>query len=122
MAEAARSHATQAKLAQFTWDDAFLLDEQLSEDERLIRDTARDYAQDKLAPRVSEAYLNEATDRAIFNEMGELGLLGVTIFALTLPMTRLAVGTPEDVAKVPESHTGRYLAPMLKPARIRAAE
>lgn len=79
MAEAARSHATQAKLAQFTWDDAFLLDEQLSEDERLIRDTARDYAQDKLAPRVSEAYLNEATDRAIFNEMGELGLLGVTV-------------------------------------------
>ena len=79
MAEAARSHATQAKLAQFTWDDAFLLDEQLSEDERLIRDTARDYAQDKLTPRVTEAYLDEKTDRAIFNEMGELGLLGVTV-------------------------------------------
>ncbi|POR53399.1 glutaryl-CoA dehydrogenase [Bosea sp. OK403] len=79
MAEAARSHSTSHKLAEFTWDDAFLLDEQLSEDERLIRDTARDFAQEKLQPRVSEAYLNETTDRAIFNEMGELGLLGVTV-------------------------------------------
>ncbi|AMJ63155.1 acyl-CoA dehydrogenase [Bosea sp. PAMC 26642] len=79
MAEAARSHATSQKLAEFTWDDAFLLDEQLSEDERLIRDTARDFAQEKLQPRISEAYLNEATDRSIFNEMGELGLLGVTV-------------------------------------------
>ena len=67
------------KLAKFTWDDAYLLDEQLTEDERLIRDTARAYAQDKLAPRVSEAYLDEKTDRSIFNEMGELGLLGVTV-------------------------------------------
>jgi glutaryl-CoA dehydrogenase len=79
MAEAARSHATSHKLAEFTWDDAFLLDEQLTEDERLIRDTARSYAQEKLSPRVSEAYLNETTDRSIFNEMGELGLLGVTV-------------------------------------------
>jgi len=79
MAEAARSHSAQHKLAAFTWDDAFLLDEQLSEDERLIRDTARAYAQEKLQPRVSEAYLDEKTDRAIFNEMGELGLLGVTV-------------------------------------------
>ena len=67
------------KLAQFTWDDAFLLDEQLSEDERLIRDTARQYAQEKLLPRVEKAYLEEKTDREIFNEMGELGLLGVTV-------------------------------------------
>ena len=66
-------------LAQFTWEDPFLLDEQLSEDERLIRDSARDYAQEKLMPRVAEAYLDEKTDRAIFNEMGELGLLGVTV-------------------------------------------
>ncbi|CAN7336898.1 acyl-CoA dehydrogenase [Bosea sp. LjRoot9] len=79
MAEAARSHSTSHKLAEFTWDDAFLLDEQLNEDERLIRDTARDFAQEKLQPRVSEAYLNETTDRTIFNEMGELGLLGVTV-------------------------------------------
>ncbi len=68
-----------AKGAPFKWDDPFLLEDQLNEDERLIRDTARSYAQDKLAPRIVEAYLNEHTDRAIFNEMGELGLLGVTV-------------------------------------------
>lgn len=79
MAEAARSHSASHKLAEFQWDDAFLLDDQLSEDERLIRDTARQYAQEKLLPRVSEAYLDEKTDRSIFNEMGELGLLGVTV-------------------------------------------
>ncbi|MBA4269202.1 MAG: acyl-CoA dehydrogenase, partial [Methylobacterium sp.] len=79
MAEAARSHSTSHKLAEFTWDDAFLLNEQLTEDERLIRDTARAYAQEKLQPRISEAYLDEKTDRSIFNEMGELGLLGVTV-------------------------------------------
>src|SRR5947209_2380119 len=65
--------------ARFQWDDPFLLDAQLSDDERMIRDTARDYAQEKLFPRVTEAYLEEKTDRAIFNEMGALGLLGVTI-------------------------------------------
>lgn len=65
--------------AQFQWDDVFLLDAQLNEDERLIRDSARGYAQSRLLPRVSEAYLNESTDRAIFNEMGALGLLGVTL-------------------------------------------
>ena len=68
-----------AKMSAFQWDDPFLLDAQLSEDERLIRDTAQAYAQEKLAPRVVDAYLNEHTDRAIFNEMGELGLLGVTV-------------------------------------------
>jgi glutaryl-CoA dehydrogenase len=68
-----------AKMGAFQWDDPFLIDEQLSEDERLIRDTARAYAQEKLAPRVVDAYLSEHTDRAIFNEMGELGLLGVTV-------------------------------------------
>lgn len=79
MAEAARAHSTHEKPAAFKWDDPFLFDEQLTEDERLIRDTARDYAQEKLLPRVAEAYLEEKTDRAIFNEMGELGLLGVTL-------------------------------------------
>ena len=68
-----------AKMGAFQWDDPFLLDDQLTEDERLIRDTARAYAQEKLLPRVVDAYLNEHTDRAIFNEMGELGLLGVTV-------------------------------------------
>ncbi len=68
-----------APSAAFQWEDPFLLDDQLSDDERMIRDTARDYAQEKLLPRIVEAYQNETTDRSIFNEMGELGLLGVTV-------------------------------------------
>ena len=78
MQEKVRSAGKSAKL-QFAWDDAFLLEDQLSEDERMIRDTARDYCQSKLMPRVIEAYAKEKTDREIFNEMGALGLLGVTI-------------------------------------------
>jgi glutaryl-CoA dehydrogenase len=65
--------------ARFQWDDPLLLEEQLSDDERMIRDAARQYAQGRLMPRVIEAYRDEKTDRSIFNEMGELGLLGVTI-------------------------------------------
>ncbi len=67
------------KPAQFQWDDPFLLDDQLTEDERMIRDTARDYAQEKLQPRIVKAYANETTERGIFNEMGAMGLLGVTL-------------------------------------------
>ena len=52
----------------FQWDDPFLLDEQLTEDERMIRDTARAYAQDKLLPRVTKAYLEEKVDRDIFHD------------------------------------------------------
>ena len=63
----------------FQWDDPFLIEDQLTEDERMIRDTARAYAQDKLMPRASEAYLDEKTDREIFREMGELGLIGLTL-------------------------------------------
>lgn len=63
----------------FNWQDPFLMDEQLSEEERMVRDTARQYAQNKLLPRVREAYRNEETDPAIFREMGELGLLGPMI-------------------------------------------
>jgi glutaryl-CoA dehydrogenase len=65
--------------AAFQWDDPLLIEDQLSEDERMIRDTARDYCQEKLAPRVVSAYLEERTDREIFTEMGALGLLGITI-------------------------------------------
>ena len=68
-----------AKHAAFSWDDPFLLDDQLSEDERMIRDAARAFATDRLLPRVEKAYLEEKTDPAIFAEMGEAGLLGVTI-------------------------------------------
>src|SRR3954464_14823888 len=66
-------------VSAFQWDDPLLLEDQLGEEEKMIRDTARGYAQDRLAPRVQEAYANEHTDRAIFDEMGELGLLGVTL-------------------------------------------
>ena len=63
----------------FDWADPFLLDAQLSEDERMVRDTARDYARDHLVPRVTAAYREERFDRAIMSEMGALGLLGATI-------------------------------------------
>ena len=63
----------------FQWDDPFRLTTSSGKTRRLIRDSARAYAQEKLAPRIVEAYMNEHTDRAIFNEMGALGLLGVTV-------------------------------------------
>ena len=61
------------------WQDPFLLEQQLTDEQRMVRDSARQYAQGKLLPRVQEAYRNEETDPAIFREMGELGLLGSTI-------------------------------------------
>ncbi|WP_299481472.1 acyl-CoA dehydrogenase [uncultured Paracoccus sp.] len=64
---------------KLVWDDAFLLDQQLSSEERMIRDSARAYAQSKLEPRVREAFRNEQTDPEIFAEMGAQGLLGVTV-------------------------------------------
>jgi glutaryl-CoA dehydrogenase len=66
-------------LAPFDWADPFHLAAQLSEEERMIAESARAYAQDKLMPRVSDAYLNERVAPEIFAEMGEMGLLGVTI-------------------------------------------
>ncbi len=66
-------------LSRFDWEDAFRLDDQLSEEERMLRDGARAYAQEKLQPRVIAAYRDEKTDPAIFREMGEMGLLGVTV-------------------------------------------
>jgi len=65
--------------AAFKWDDPLLLDQQLTEEERMVRDSARAYCQGKLAPRVLEAFRHEKTDPAIFREMGGLGLLGPTI-------------------------------------------
>ncbi len=65
--------------AAFRWDDPLLLDDQLSRDECLIRDAARDYCQGRLAPRILDAFRQERTDPAIFREMGEMGLLGATI-------------------------------------------
>jgi len=68
-----------AGMTRFDWSDPFFLDAQLSEEERMIRDAAKAYAEDKLAPRVIKAWSEEATDPAIFAEMGELGLLGPTV-------------------------------------------
>jgi len=65
--------------AQFQWEDPLLLSQQLSDDERMVRDAARAYCQDKLQPRILEAFRHERTDPGIFREMGELGLLGSTI-------------------------------------------
>jgi glutaryl-CoA dehydrogenase len=83
--EAAAAVAAPAKPSRgpakdgFAWDDALLLEEQLTEDERMVRDTARGYAQDKLMSRVQHAFRHEHFDREIMSEMGELGLLGSTI-------------------------------------------
>ena len=74
-ADKGQKRATEA----FDWADPLDLDGALSEEERLVRDTARDYAQDKLMPRVLKAYREERFDRAIMTEMGELGLLGATV-------------------------------------------
>ncbi|MCC8958120.1 acyl-CoA dehydrogenase [Bradyrhizobium sp. Pear77] len=66
-------------IGAFDWADPFFLEEQLTDDERMVRDTARSYARDKLAPRIIDAFANEHTDLDIFREMGALGLLGPTI-------------------------------------------
>ena len=66
-------------LGRFDWQDPFRMEDQLTEEERMLRDGARAYAQEKLQPRVIAAYRDESTDPAIFREMGEMGLLGVTV-------------------------------------------
>jgi len=78
------SHAEKRLVAEpailpFDWTDPFDLEHQLTDEERMVRDTARAYAQDKLQPRVTEAYVHEQFDREILREMGRLGLLGATI-------------------------------------------
>ena len=65
--------------ASFHWDDPLLLDAQLSSDEKMVRDAAREYAEGRLAPRIVDAFRREHTDPEIFREMGDLGLLGTTI-------------------------------------------
>ena len=68
-----------AAKAAFHWDDPLLLEQQITDDERAVRDAAHAYCQEQLAPRVVEAFRHEKTDLAIFREMGALGLLGPTI-------------------------------------------
>ncbi len=77
--DAVTPEVARSKPAAMTWDDPFLLDSQLSEEERMIRDSAAAYCQEKLLPRVVEANRHENFDRDILSEMGELGLLGSTI-------------------------------------------
>ncbi|MDQ3477674.1 MAG: acyl-CoA dehydrogenase [Pseudomonadota bacterium] len=67
------------KILPFDWADPFDLEGQLTDEEKLVRDTAEGYAQEKLQPRVTKAYMDESFDRAILSEMGELGLLGATV-------------------------------------------
>src|ERR1700693_3052401 len=75
----APEHPRQRAKAKFAWDDPLLLEAQLADEERLVRNTARAYAQTKLLPRVTDAFRHERTDTAIFREMGDLGLLGPTL-------------------------------------------
>jgi len=70
---------TAPELGSFSWEDPFLLENQLSEEERLIRDMAAAYAQEKLQPRIIEAFAQEKVDPSVFAEMGETGLLGITV-------------------------------------------
>ncbi len=78
-ARALDAEAKEARGPSFVWDDPFLLDDQLSEEEHLVRDTARQYAQERLMPRVLEANRHERYDLSVVPEMGELGFLGATI-------------------------------------------
>ena len=73
------SASVKSSISHLDWTDALFLDDQLTDDERMIRDTAREYCQSQLLPRVTESYLAERTDREIFTEMGNLGLLGITV-------------------------------------------
>ncbi|MFC0304100.1 acyl-CoA dehydrogenase family protein, partial [Rhizorhabdus histidinilytica] len=68
-----------SQMSRFDWADPFQLDDQLTDDERMIRDAAHAYAQERLQPRVIKAYAEEHTDPEIFREMGAQGLLGVTV-------------------------------------------
>src|SRR5680860_775266 len=73
------STVAKADRGKFVWEDPLLLEKQLSEDERMMRDAAHTYAQEKLQPRIIEAYREERVEPGIFREMGEMGLLGVTL-------------------------------------------
>ena len=85
--------------ATFNWPDPLLLDAQLREEERMVRDAAQAYAQDKLMPRVTEAFRHEKSDPAIFREMGALGLLGATSFA-EVEKSMLYPATPTNMPGV----------------------
>ena len=78
-AQPSRNSAAKPAKPSFVWEDPFLMEEELNEDERMIRDTTRQFCQEKLMPRIKQAFNQEKTDPSIFREMGEMGLLGSTI-------------------------------------------
>ncbi len=79
MTAPAMNHIPTPSLAEFDWADPFALDDQFTEEERMVRDAARQFADDRLMSRVKEAFRNETFDRSIMSEMGEMGLLGITL-------------------------------------------
>jgi glutaryl-CoA dehydrogenase len=79
MSEALKQATNKPAMAAFKWEDPFLMDDQLCEEERMIRDAARAFAREELEPRISDAYMNEETDPDLFRKMGQAGLLGVTV-------------------------------------------
>ncbi|MGO9787628.1 MAG: acyl-CoA dehydrogenase family protein, partial [Stellaceae bacterium] len=79
LADAGAAKPAKSARPAFDWQDPLLLDAELSEDERMVRDAARAYAQDKLAPRILKSFREERFDREIMNEMGQLGFLGSTL-------------------------------------------
>src|SRR3990167_7649076 len=76
-AQTARKGASSAAIAEFNWEDPLDLESGLTQDERMIRDSARAFCQDKLAPRILKAFRDERFDREIMNELGQMGFLGV---------------------------------------------
>ena len=68
------------------WQDPFLLEQQLSDEQRMVRDSTRQYAQQQLQPKVRDAFQKETSDPGIFRQMGEMGLLGLTIEGLAAPV------------------------------------
>ncbi len=79
MSEALKQATNKPAMAAFKWEDPFLIDDQLNEDERMIRDAARAFAREELEPRINDAYMKEETDPDLFRKMGQAGLLGVTV-------------------------------------------
>ena len=97
--------APKKEKASFNWQDPLLLEDELSSEEKMVRDSARAYAQERLLPRVKEAFRDERFDREIIPEMGKLGFLGATISGYGLHDDgtiargeQVAHGTPADIA------------------------
>ena len=102
--QTAAAGSTSAAKSRFQWEDPFLLEAQLSDEERMIRDTARAYVQDKLMPRVTSAFADERTDREIFTEMG--GSCELTEYGLVFTGSGAIHGIDVDLSEVGELTPG----------------